>query len=115
MQGAFKSFAWYPTPFGPPGTQRAADTLRSPMYRRVDIGFSYVFISPNKKEEALWRNGKVGKHIKSFWASLEFFNLLDINNTISYLWIRDVSGRRYAVPNYLTPRLINLKLVLELN
>lgn len=102
-------------PFGPPGTQRAADTLRSPMYRRVDIGFSYVFISPNKKEEALWRNGKVGKHIKSFWASLEFFNLLDINNTISYLWIRDVSGRRYAVPNYLTPRLINLKLVLELN
>ncbi|MDA0309543.1 MAG: TonB-dependent receptor [Bacteroidetes bacterium] len=94
-------------PFGPPSDLRAADTLRSPFYRRVDIGFSFVFLDANRP--------KVHQsHIRTFWASLEFFNLLDINNTISYLWIRDVSGRRYAVPNYLTPRLINLKLVLQL-
>ena len=94
-------------PFGPPSDIRAADTLRSPFYRRVDIGFSFVFLEANRP--------KVNQsHIRTFWASMEFFNLLDINNTISYLWIRDVSGRRYAVPNYLTPRLINLKLVLQL-
>lgn len=94
-------------PFGPPSDIRAADTLRSPFYRRVDIGFSFVFLEANRPKVEQ-------SHIRTFWASMEFFNLLDINNTISYLWIRDVSGRRYAVPNYLTPRLINLKLVLQL-
>jgi hypothetical protein len=42
--------------------------------------------------------------------SLEVFNLLGINNTISYLWVEDVSGRQYSVPNYLTSRRVNLKL-----
>ena len=32
-------------------------------------------------------------------VSLEVFNLLGINNTINYNWIRDVNGRFYTVPN----------------
>ena len=47
----------------------------------------------------------------SAWVSAEVFNLLDINNTISYLWVSDVGGRQYAVPNYLTRRQLNLKLI----
>ena len=50
---------------------------------------------------------------KSIWISAEVFNLLDINNTISYLWISDISGRQYAVPNYLTARQLNAKLIVN--
>jgi len=51
--------------------------------------------------------------LSSAWISAEVFNLLDINNTISYLWVSDVGGRQYAVPNYLTRRQVNLKLILR--
>ncbi|MGB0176154.1 MAG: hypothetical protein ACPF9D_03245, partial [Owenweeksia sp.] len=49
---------------------------------------------------------------KSLWVGLEVFNLLARNNTVSYLWVKDIStSREYAVPNYLTGRLLNVKLV----
>jgi hypothetical protein len=93
-------------PFGPPNDNRFSDTLRAPFYRRVDIGFSYVILQPNREI----KNPKsFFRHFNSLWVSFEVFNLLDINNTISYLWIRDINDRQYAVPNYLTPRLFNLK------
>jgi len=38
---------------------------------------------------------------------------LGINNTINHNWIRDVNGRYYAVPNFLTGRRVNLKLTLQ--
>ena len=96
-------------PFGPPSYQRYKDTLRIPAYRRVDIGFSARLLKEDKK---------VGpknplKYLKTIWLSLEVFNLLGINNTISYLWVSDVTNRQYAVPNYLTQRLINLKMIVK--
>ena len=45
--------------------------------------------------------------------ALEVFNLLGIRNTINHTWIQDVTGRRYAIPNYLTSRRINLKFALR--
>jgi len=96
-------------PFGPPKSQRYQQTLRMPSYRRVDIGFSKQLIgahtSFNKKNPLSYLN--------SVWISLEVFNLLQVNNTISYTWVTDVSGRQYAVPNYLTPRQLNIKLVVQ--
>ena len=50
------------------------------------------------------------KKLNSLWFSIEVFNLLQVNNTVSYAWITDVTGRKYAVPNYLSSRLINAKL-----
>jgi hypothetical protein len=94
-------------PFGPPGNDRYKDILRSPTYRRVDIGFSKILIDedqPNKSRLA------VVNKLKSLWISLEVFNLLQVSNTVSYTWITDVTGRQYGVPNYLTSRLVNLKL-----
>jgi hypothetical protein len=41
------------------------------------------------------------------------FNLLQVNNVISYLWVADVSGNQWAVPNYLTRRQLNLKLIVN--
>ena len=93
--------------FGPPKAEKYQDILRIPDYRRVDIGFSAVLKSEEKKSRLKWLNA-----FKSIWLSAEVFNLLDINNTVSYLWVADISGRQYAVPNYLTSRQLNAKLIL---
>jgi len=93
-------------PFGPPKGEKYQDILRIPNYRRVDIGFSAVLKAAEKKSKLKWLNT-----FNSIWVSAEVFNLLDINNTVSYLWVADVSGREYAVPNYLTARQLNAKLI----
>ena len=96
-------------PFGPPNTERYRQTRRMPPYRRVDIGFSKQLIG----EQTTFKGNTPLRHIKNLWLSLEVFNLLQVNNTVSYIWIKDVNNRQYAVPNYLTPRQLNLKLVAE--
>lgn len=98
-------------PFGPPSFERYKDTLRIPPYRRVDIGFSYVVLGEKNKEKV--KTKKVLKHLNSIWISAEVFNLLQVSNTISYLWVTDVDNRRYAVPNFLTSRQLNLKLIVK--
>jgi hypothetical protein len=97
-------------PFGPPNDNRFSDTLRAPFYRRVDIGFSYVILQPNRE---IKKPKSFFSYFTTMWVSFEVFNLLDINNTISYLWVRDINSRQYAVPNYLTPRLFNLKVQMK--
>ena len=94
-------------PFGPPKSEKFQDILKMPDYRRVDIGFSAVLKTENKKSRIPFLN-----KLNNMWISTEVFNLLDIDNTVSYLWVADVSGRQYAVPNYLTPRQINFKLII---
>ena len=94
-------------PFGPPNGEKYQDILRIPDYRRVDIGFSAVLKAADKRSKLKWLNA-----FNSIWLSAEVFNLLAIDNTVSYLWVADVSGREYAVPNYLTARQINAKLIL---
>jgi hypothetical protein len=96
-------------PFGPPDNQRYGDTLRLPDYKRVDIGFSGLLVNGEKHA-----NSKVWRSINNAWLSLEVFNLLGIQNTLSYTWIQDqTSGKTFAVPNRLTSRLINVKLVVD--
>ncbi len=96
-------------PFGPPTFERHKDTLRMPSYRRVDIGFSKQLIG----HRTTFSQNNPLRHIESLWITAEVFNLLQINNTISYMWIKDVQNRMYAVPNYLTRRLLNVKLVVH--
>ncbi|MDA3866521.1 MAG: TonB-dependent receptor [Salinivirgaceae bacterium] len=93
--------------FGPPNSPRYMATGRMPDYRRVDIGMSKSLIS----SERTYDNPKgPTKWFKDLWIGLEVFNMFDINNTISYTWIRDVYNNEYAIPNYLTGRLFNLKI-----
>lgn len=94
-------------PFGPPGNERYKDILRGPSYRRVDIGFSKIAIDEDEENKSRL---PVVRSLKSLIFTIEVFNLLQVSNTISYSWITDVSGRQYGIPNYLTSRLINLKL-----
>lgn len=93
-------------PFGPPEHIRWKQVFRMPPYRRVDIGFAYQVI---KENHSLPKHNPF-HHLKGMFISLEVFNLLQINNTVSYTWVTDVTGRQYAVPNYLTNRQLNLKL-----
>jgi hypothetical protein len=96
-------------PVGPPGGHLYQDVMRLPDYKRVDIGFSALLLDPARKEHPA---NSFFNHLKSVWASLEFFNLLGIQNTLSYTWIQDwTSQKTYAVPNRLTSRLLNLKLL----
>ena len=51
--------------------------------------------------------------IKNAGVYIEAFNLLDINNISSYFWVTDINNNQFRVPNYLTGRLINVKLAVE--
>lgn len=96
-------------PFGPPNSPKYEHVYRTPPYRRVDIGFSKQLFGTHSN----FGPKNPLKHFKSAWLSLEVFNLFQISNTISYIWVKDKAGREYAVPNYLTPRLINLRLAVD--
>jgi hypothetical protein len=96
-------------PTGPPNSQRYMDVFRIPPYRRIDLGFSKVLITQDHKKYRY----KALDEIKDMWLSFEVFNLLGINNTISYLWVANNSGDMFGVPNYLTKRKLNLKLTVK--
>lgn len=97
-------------PFGPPDGNRSGDTLRQRPYFRVDIGFGYDFLyhKQDKSKRKKWL-----RPFNDIRLNFEVFNLLGINNVLSQQWIQDVSGRTYAIPNYLTFRRFNLKLILR--
>jgi hypothetical protein len=95
-------------PFGPPGKDRYKDVLRTPTYRRVDIGFSKQLIGDEVKRKP---SGKFLGQFESVWLGLEVFNLLQVSNVASYTWVTDVSNaRKYAVPNFLTGRQLNVRM-----
>ncbi len=93
-------------PFGPPGADRSQYNFRAPPYQRVDIGFIKILKEEGKDKGVFGMFGA----FKSVWLSLEVFNLLDNQNVASYLWVKDNQGGQYAVPNFLTSRLVNVKL-----
>lgn len=76
-------------------------------YMRVDIGFSALLLS----EKSARRSHNPFRGFDNIWFSFEVFNLINRNNTISYQLIKDFSNSTYAIPNRLTPRLVNLKLL----
>lgn len=82
---------------------------RYPAYRRVDIGFSKQLIS----EASSFKKGNPLRYVKNMFISVDVFNLLNIPNTISYTWVKYIDNCYYGVNNYLTPRYINVKLVME--
>ena len=76
-------------------------------YIRVDVGFSALLLS----EKSLRRSHSPFRSFENIWASLEVFNIIDRANTISYQLIKDFANNTFSIPNRLTPRLINFKLL----
>jgi len=90
-----------------PGSTRYRNGLIINPYMRVDIGFSALLLS----EKTLRRSHNPFRGFENIWLSFEVFNLINRDNTISYQLIKDFSNYTYAIPNRLTPRLVNLKLL----
>ena len=90
----------------PPRTPRFDVTYPLGSYKRVDLGLSKTFKTPFFPQ------------LKSFWIGVEVFNLFDIRNKASYMWIQTVANQEnvpniFAVPNYLTSRRLNLKISMK--
>ncbi|MCO5242205.1 MAG: TonB-dependent receptor [Chitinophagaceae bacterium] len=95
-------------PYNIPGSVRYRNGLIIDPYMRVDIGFSALLLDGEKNNR---RSHSPFRNFRNIWASLEVFNLLDRDNTISYLLVKDFSNMVYAIPNRLTPRLLNFKVM----
>lgn len=90
-----------------PGSVRYRNALIIDPYFRIDIGFSALLLS----EKSVRRSHSPFRSLQNIWASLEVFNLIDRANTISYQLIKDFANNTFAIPNRLTPRLLNFKLL----
>lgn len=97
-------------PFGPPHTGLERMAFRAPAYKRVDIGMSYRLLN----NEDGRNQKKFLRYLRNIWLGVDCFNLFDISNVSSYYWVTDVTNQQYAVPNYLTGRLINARILIEL-
>ncbi|MCS6895058.1 MAG: hypothetical protein NZZ60_02760, partial [Bacteroidia bacterium] len=87
-------------PFGVPRRLSARTIFQMPAYGRVDLGLSRIFLLDKK-------------YLRSLWIGIDVFNLFQRYNVVSYQWIADVYGVRWAVPNYLSARLVNLRVIAE--
>ncbi|MDH6359118.1 TonB-dependent receptor [Parabacteroides sp. PF5-9] len=96
-------------PVTAPHTGYEKDYYETSPYRRVDIGLSYQLGS----DEDLFMDRGFLRHLKNIWLGVDIFNLFDIKNTSSYFWITDVNYKQHAVPNYLTGRQLNLRLIVD--
>ena len=54
------------------------------------------------------------KMLRNIWLGLDCFNIFGLDNVSSYYWITDISNHQYAVPNYLTGRMINARILIEM-
>ena len=95
-------------PYNIPGSVKYRNALVIDPYIRIDLGFSALLLDTDKSNR---RSHSPFKSFQNIWASFEIFNLIDRANTISYLLIKDFANNIFTIPNRLTPRLLNLKLV----
>ena len=92
-------------PFAAPHRELETNSFRAPAYKRVDIGMSYRLLNNEARISS--------SPFRNIWLGLDCLNLFGIKNVNSYYWITDVSNQQYAVPNYLTGRQINAKVLVE--
>lgn len=97
-------------PFYSPLGGRESGIFRTPPYRRVDLGASRVWNSDNSN----FMNRGNWKHVKELSLGIDAFNLLDFDNVNSYYWVTAIDNMQYAVPNYLTRRMISVRLGIKL-
>ncbi len=90
-----------------PNSVKYRNALIIEPYIRADIGFSALLLSDKSQR----RSHSPFRAFDNIWASLEVFNLIDRANTISYQLIKDFANDTFSIPNRLTPRLINFKLL----
>ena len=82
---------------------------RLPDYKRADLGLQFVLVDDKKQFNSGWK-----KPFKELSFGFEIFNMFDVQNSITNTWVRDVyTKRQYAIPNYLTPRVFNVRTTMK--
>lgn len=94
--------------FGYPFNFEERTVYRFPSYHRVDIGFSKMIIFRTAEQMEVRKHG-----IASLWATAEIFNLFGRYNTVGYEWVRDINNRYWSVPQHLSARLINVRMIVQ--
>ena len=97
-------------PYNIPGSVKYRNALVIDPYIRVDLGFSALLLDSDKSNR---RSHSPFRNFENIWLNLEVFNIIDRDNTISYLLIKDFQNNTFTLPNRLTPRLLNLKLIVR--
>lgn len=97
------------TPFTAPRQGYESGYYTMPAYKRVDLGFSYQLAGGVDRimDRGFFRN------LKNIWLGVDIFNLFDMKNVSSYFWITDVDGYSHAIPNYLTGRQLNVRVIVD--
>ena len=92
-------------PFSAPHRELERNSFRAPAYKCADIGMSYLLLdNDDRAKHTIFRN---------IWSGADCLNLFGINNVNSYYWITDVTNQQYAVPNFLTGRMVNARIRFE--
>ena len=89
-------------PFGPPNNSVYRNAFSGDEYYRIDMGLTKILPVINSN------------FVKNIIFRLEVLNVLEADNTISYQWIEDVNGNNLAIPNSLSARYFNLKIMCNL-
>ena len=66
---------------------------------------SYQLLDNSRREKKTF--------LKNVTLGVDCLNLFGIDNVNSYYWVTDVTNQQYAVPNYLTGRQLNARVLLE--
>lgn len=83
--------------------------FRLPDYKRADVGFQFVLVDDKKQFDSGWK-----KPFKVLSFGVEIFNIFDVQNSITNTWVRDVNSKRqFAIPNFLTPRVFNVRTTMK--
>ena len=100
-----------PLPVGSPVMRKYEKGKQS--YFKADIGLSWQFIN------GMTRAGAKNpfRFLKAGYLTCELSNIFDYKNVLSYSWVKtepdaQIAGY-YAIPNFQTPRLFNVKLRFE--
>lgn len=101
-------------PGGSPSFADPYDFAELPRLRdffRGDIGINYVFTDANRQ----YPKGHLLHAFKELSTGFEIYNIFDRQNAITNTFVRDASTQRqFAIPNFLTPRVFNVRLFAKL-
>lgn len=97
-------------PYGYPRSEKMRYLGHLPMYKRIDLGASRTFSAATDK----FMRRQSAQHVAAWSIYFEVFNLVGWKNVNSYYWVSAANGTQWASPNYLTGRMYNLRLSVDL-
>jgi len=97
-------------PFGYPRSEQMRYLSHMPAYKRIDIGASRTFSAETDK----FMRKESARHVAAWTLYFEVFNIVDWRNVNSYYWVTATDGMQWASPNYLTGRMFNFRVTVDI-